>query len=60
MFTRRFDDKDDALHWDRTPIRLDPALSQEGIAASLRRAFNAVPSSAQTDRDFEELLARLI
>ena len=59
MFTRRFDDGDEPKEWDRQPIRLDPSLSQEGIAASLRRAFGAIEVPAANDRDFEKLLAQL-
>ena len=59
MFTRRFDDKDVSTQWDRHPIRIDPTLLQEGIAASLRRAFNASLTRAAADQDFEDLLAQL-
>ena len=59
MFSKRLDDRLGAPEWDRQPIRLNPALSQEGIAASLRRAFGTAEASSKTDRDFEELLARL-
>ena len=59
MFSKRLDDRLGTQEWDRQPIRLNPALSQEGIAASLRRAFGAPHGPPSTDRDFEELLARL-
>ena len=59
MFSKRLDDRLGTQEWDRQPIRLNPALSQEGIAASLRRAFGGSQFPSTTDRDFEELLAKL-
>jgi len=59
MYTKRFDDDLGREPWDRQPIRLNPSLSQEGIAASLRRAFDAAQAPSDNDRDFDELLARL-
>ena len=59
MFTKRLDNRLGTHEWDRQSIRLNPALSQEGIAASLRRAFGESQIPTTTDRDFEELLARL-
>lgn len=59
MFDKRLDDSLGSQEWARQPIRLNPSLSQEGIAASLRRAFGAGHSTPRSDRDFEELLAKL-
>ena len=59
MFEKRLEDVPAGPEWDRRPILINVALSQEGIAASLRRAFGTVQTAATTDRDFEELLARL-
>lgn len=43
---------------DRRIIRVELPPEHAGVTAALRRAFAAVPL-AQTDRDFDELLARL-
>ncbi|MEO5641260.1 MAG: hypothetical protein ABIQ98_05785 [Sphingomicrobium sp.] len=45
---------------DRRLIRVDFPPAQAGIAAALRRAFQAAPFAADSyDRDFEELLNHL-
>jgi len=45
---------------DRRLIRVEFPPAQAGIAAALRRAFQAGPSPAGScDREFDELLARL-
>lgn len=59
MFSKRLDDSCGSREWDRQPIRVNFALSQEGIAASLRRAFGESQTPSTTDRDFEDLLAKL-
>lgn len=43
---------------DREIIRVDFQTAHPGIAAALRRAFNAA-AEEPTDRDFEALLRRL-
>jgi len=43
---------------DRRVIQVDVAPTQAGIAAALRRAFEAA-ASEPCDRDFDELLRRL-
>lgn len=43
---------------DREIIWVDFSTANAGIAAALRRAFNAA-AQAPTDRDFEALLRRL-
>jgi hypothetical protein len=43
---------------DRRIIRVELPPAHAGVTAALRRAFAAVPV-AQSERDFEELLARL-
>ncbi len=43
---------------DREIIRVDFPLANAGIAAALRRAFQAA-ADEPTDRDFESLLRRL-
>ena len=43
---------------DRDIIRVDFPLANAGIAAALRRAFQAA-AEEPTDRDFEALLRRL-
>ncbi len=45
---------------DRRLIRVEFPPAQAGIAAALRRAFQAAPLHAgASDRDIDELLARL-
>jgi hypothetical protein len=43
---------------DRRIIRVELPPAHAGVTAALRKAFAAVPV-AQSERDFEELLARL-
>ncbi len=43
---------------DRRIIRVELPPAHAGVTAALRKAFAAVPI-AQSDRDFDELLARL-
>ena len=43
---------------DRRPIRLDNLPDQAGLAAMLRRAFDA-GNQQDTDREFADLLERI-
>ena len=59
MCNKRLDNSLGPHEWARQPIRLDLPLSQEGIAASLRRAFGGGHTVPGNDRDFAELIAKL-
>jgi hypothetical protein len=56
QMTRLFDERDRAGE-DRRLILVETASRQQGIAAALRRAFEAVESNA--NEEFEALLRRM-
>ena len=58
MNSERHLDGTDGISQDRQLIRVDLPQSRDGIAAALRRAFQAAATEPSA-HDFEALLARL-
>ena len=57
-FERENDSAEEVISMDRRIIHVDVPSNHAGIAAALRRAFQAA-ASEPSDRDFAELLRRL-